>query len=179
MDPEIIYTEDCKWTLSTRKHIRSPHSIRRRGSNGAESRKGIGEAVKNVLNLKKKNRSLRGTRIRSYVYQVKRAAVFTHDLFPPRYPPSLPTFATHPSPDFILYFPLPVSRLPSLLRTPTIASRASIASLRGPEIPAKRTSRVSVRINFRKRKPVLEDYDHASQKKSNFRMRARSILCAD
>jgi len=132
---------------------------------------GIGEAVKNVLlSLKKKNRSRRGARIRSYVYQVKRGSFHSRLLFSPlsSFTPALCDSSVS---WFYTLFSSPYISFPFLFCTPTITSRASIASLRGPEIPAKRTSRVFVRINFRKRKPVLKDYDRASQKKSNFRMR--------
>lgn len=146
------------------QHARSPLPIRHRGSNGAEIRRGIGETVKNaLLSLKKENRSLEGR-----TYQKLRLSGETRGSFHPRLPSS-PVIPLH----FpllrlirllILYFAFLVPRLPSLLRTPTIASRASIASLRDPEIPAKSASRISAWINFRKQKPVLEDYDRANRK---------------
>lgn len=107
-----------------------PFPFRRRGSSGTESRRGIGETVKNALSLayKKKTPEAGGfIRIRSYVYQVKRAAVFTHSSYPLRYPPSLPALATHPSPDFILCF---ASAHPRSLHGHRSRAYATLKSLR-------------------------------------------------
>lgn len=132
--------------------------------------------MKNVL-LSLKKRSRRGACIRSYVYQVKRGS------FQPR-PSPLPLLpilatATRSSPDFILYFP-PVSYLLFYFSLAPVVSR-TITSLgidrtyTSPEIPTKRTSRVSARINFRKRKPASGDCGHASRKSSGIHARLRTV----
>lgn len=112
---------------------------------------------KNALMSLKEKRSQRENAL-EVMFQVKRGS-FTRD--PYFLPPScFCEFIRF----LILYSALSFTHLSFVLSR---SLRGHWSSPYDPEIPTRSVSQVSTRINFRKRKSVLEDYGHASRKNLN------------
>lgn len=124
---------------------------------------GIKKVVKKRPRESKRKAKSKGGRIRSYVSGETRNPYFLPPLF----------LLLRIIRLLILYSALFFIYLSFVL---SWSLRGHWSSPYDPEIPSRSVSQVSTRINFRKRKSVLEDYGHASQENLNIHAKVQ-IRC--